>query len=236
MTTAIIVAGGSGLRFGGELPKQFTVVCGKPVIVHTLLMFNSHVEIDRIIVGCREDNIPLMREFTAKWGIDKAQKIIPGGENRQGTVFNCIMAADCAKDDTVLIHDAVRPLVTGFIIAENIRLAKEYGAVNTCRKTVDTLARSFGGETIDEIPPRSEFYQVQTPQTFKYEIIKNAHLRALEKGITNATDDCQLVMESGVKVRIAEGSAINFKITAQEDLVLFEALHEKYCGLSAKSR
>ncbi|MDR1689898.1 MAG: 2-C-methyl-D-erythritol 4-phosphate cytidylyltransferase [Clostridiales bacterium] len=232
MTTAIIVAGGSGLRFGSELPKQYTEVCGKPVIVHTLLTFNFHIGIERIIIGCRDVNIPLMREYAAKWGIEKVQKIIPGGKCRQQTVFNCLTQANCADGDIVLIHDAVRPLVTDFIIEENIRLAREYGAVNTCLKTVDTLARSAGGETVDEIPPRSEFYQVQTPQAFKYEIIKNAHIKALEKGITDATDDCALVMENGAEVRIAQGSAINFKITSPQDLMLFEALYKKYYNLS----
>lgn len=225
MNIAIIVAGGSGTRMGDcAVPKQFADVCGKPLIVRTLEKFDFHNEIDRIIIGCREDFTDTLRDITGKWNLKKIDEIVPGGETRQETVYKCLMKIGNAQNgDIILIHDAVRPLVTADIISRNIAGVKENGAVNTVIPSADTLTRSTTGLTIDEIPPRSEFFQVQTPQSFKYEIIMDAHKNAVKNGVKNATDDCRLVMENGCKVFLAAGDRVNFKVTTPEDLLLFRA-------------
>lgn len=225
MNTAIIVAGGSGTRMGDlKLPKQFTDVCGKPLIIWTLEKFNAHTEIDRIIVGCKAEYLEILKKLAAEWGISKLTDITPAGDTRQETVFNALNAVSSPKDDDIiLIHDAVRPLVTDEIISENIYLAGLNGAVNTVVPSADTLAVSKDGVSIDSIPQRSELYQVQTPQTFKYGIIMKAHKNAVKNGVTNSTDDCRLVMDNGEKVFIAHGSRMNYKITTAEDLDLLRA-------------
>jgi len=223
VNTVIIPAGGSGTRMGNAaVPKQFADVCGKPVIIHTLLKFNAHSEIDAIIVGCRDDYMETLYNLAEKWDIGKLKNIVCGLDTRQGTVFNCLKTCAANPEDIILIHDAVRPLAGDDIISANIEAAGRYGAVNTIIPMTDTLVKSADGQFTDEIPDRNEFYQVQTPQTFKYEIIMKAHLNAKKNGVTDATDDCRLCMDIGVKVFLTRGSRLNFKITTPEDLTRFE--------------
>jgi len=221
MNSVIIAAGGSGTRMNSAIPKQFISVSGKPLIVYTLSVFNDHKDIDEIIVACHEQYIDELKDWILFYGLNKVARIVPAGKSRQESVYNGLNAVSL-KTKIVLIHDAARPLVTGSIIGENILAAELHGAVTTAVISDDTLVKSENGLFIDEPLSREMIYRIQTPQSFKYKIIKDAH----EKNKYNppAADDCGLVSDSGGKIAIVKGDKINFKITTEDDLSLFEKI------------
>lgn len=217
----IILAGGAGVRMSNmNMPKQFADVYGKPVVVHTLEIFDLHMEIDEIIIVCKEDYIDDMKILVRKFDLQKVKAIVKAGATRQESSYNGILAVQ-DTESVLVIHDAVRPLVSARIISENIRLAREHGAVDTVVPANDTIVRSLDGLYMNDVPNRSELYQGQTPQSFKYSVIREAH-EMFPTG--NSTDDCQLLLKAGKKVALVTGDKLNFKITTQEDLVLLKAL------------
>lgn len=226
MNIAIVLAGGSGTRIGGDLPKQFIDICNKPLIIHTLDVFNSNPKIDNIIVICREDFKISLNHWVDKFNISKVKDIISGGLTRQESVFNGLAYLKdlCSKDDIVLIHDGARPLVSSSIIDENIALAQKYKAVNTVIPSADTIIKSIDKKCISSVPDRRQLFLAQTPQSFQYTLIMRAHELALNSENIDATDDCQLVLNLGQEVHLASGSKLNFKITTPEDLVLLKTI------------
>lgn len=227
MAIAIILAGGSGTRMGATAPKQFLRVNGKPIIAYTLEAFATHEEVDGIVVVCRKDRIAELNEIIAEFGIRGVKKIAPEGASRQQSSFiglNAAKEVGAADDSVVLIHDAVRPLVSHRIITECIKTAGEYGAANTVIPATDTIIKS-GGEFADEVLNRNELFHVQTPQAFRFGLIYGAHEDFLKDGgVSDATDDCQMIMKTGGRVALVTGEKSNFKITTPEDLLLFEAI------------
>ena len=216
---AVLLLGGKGERFGGL--KQFCRLAGKKVYLRTL---RRSPLLPFLIRSCssapRERGRSFLKEVLP-WGV--LCDVIVGGKTRQESSYAGLSA--CHEGTKfVLIHDAVRPFVTKEILEENLRLVEEWGAVDTCTLATDTIVHSAGGETIDGIPPRREYYQGQTPQTFSYREICKAHRIALERGIQGSTDDCQLLLALGKKVAIAKGSPSNIKITTALDLFLAEQL------------
>ena len=225
MNIAIVLAGGIGERMGEAVVlKQFMEVCGKPVALYPLEFLNSHPKIDEIIIGCKEENIGYMRGIAGKYRLDKVSGIIPGGDTRQETSYKCVTSLEgkAAGEDIVIIHDAVRPLLTNDIIENNIRLAEKYGAVNTVLPARSTVVHSADGEIISDIPKRNEVYIGQTPQSFQYKVIRDAHRYCHENNIS-VTVDCSLVFRHGGKVALTRGNPADIKITSSCDLKLFEA-------------
>lgn len=226
MNIAVILAGGSGTRMGSDIPKQFIDVYGKPLIIHTIESFDVNSRIDKIVIACKEEWQEDLKIWIRKFGLNKVKYIVSGGETRQESVYNAIRALDgvCENDDILVIHDAARPLISQRIINENIDAAKEYGAVDTVIPTADTIVKSIDNNTIDSIPVRKELYLGQTPQSFKYDLIKSAHENSIEKSTSNATDDCQLVLGINKDVYLVNGDKLNFKITTFEDLLLLKSV------------
>ena len=216
---AVLLLGGKGERFGGL--KQFCRLAGKKVYLRTLETIASSSLFDQVVLVCPEGERELVSQEVLPWGV--LCDVVVGGKTRQESSYAGLSA--CREGtEFVLIHDAVRPFVTKEILEENLRLVEEWGAVDTCTPATDTIVHSAGGETIDGIPPRREYYQGQTPQTFSYREICKAHRVALERGIQGSTDDCQLLLALGKKVAIAKGSPSNIKITTALDLFLAEQL------------
>ena len=228
MKTALIVAGGTGSRMANlKTPKQFVLINGKPLIVYTIEAFQNHPEIDKIIVVCLNDYLDDMKNICEQYQLDKVEAIVPGGNTRQLSVSVGLKTAlniGMQDDDIILIHDGARPLVTSKIISKNIEDCKTFEAVDTVIRATDTIIKSEDNITIGDIPNRNELYQSQTPQTFKYRLIVSAHNHAIEEGETNATDDATLVLKIGHKIHLVEGNKMNFKITTDEDLKIFESL------------
>ncbi len=225
-TTAIILASGIGERFKGNGPKQFTKLAGLPVIVHTLKVFESSNHIDNIIVVTNGENIELVWEYVRQYNLRKVGKVVCGGATRQESSFVGLSCCGTANTGYVLIHDAVRPFITDRIIKEVCEAVIEHKAVDTAIPSSDTIIKISGDNFIKEIPDRSFLQRGQTPQAFEYNLIKNAHEQALEDGITNASDDCYLVLRNGHPVYVANGDEQNIKITYPMDLHIADKLFQ----------
>ncbi|HBW13330.1 MAG TPA: 2-C-methyl-D-erythritol 4-phosphate cytidylyltransferase [Proteiniclasticum sp.] len=227
MNIAIILAGGKGTRMGiVDQPKQFIDIYGKPIMVHTLEMFDVHENIDAIcIVGLKEWHEDI-KIWVRKFEINKVRWIVEGGQSRQESVLNGLSAIkdDVDDNDIVVIHDAARPLVNHRIISDNINTAIKYGCVDTVIPSADTIINSNDGKRINSIPSRNELYLGQTPQSFQYSIIWNAHLHASDEVRKSATDDCKLVLNYGKEVHLVQGDKMNFKITTMEDILLLKSI------------
>lgn len=225
---AIILAGGSGTRIkNANIPKQYITVSGKPVIVHTLEAFQRHVEIDAIVVVCGKGYIDHMRRLTVDFGLDKVKSVICGGDTRQESSYKGLdsLRGITYSDSVAIIHDAARPLVSQSTISDNIAMAKEYGGVTTAVSSADTMLRSRDTVTVAETLQRDGLYFVQTPQSFLFPNILKAHEAAINDNALDFTDDGGLYMKyTNTSLAIAKGSRLNFKITTDEDLQLFQSI------------
>lgn len=226
MNIGVILAGGSGTRMGSDVPKQFIDIYGKPLIIHTLESFDLNSEIDSIAVVCKDEWKEDLNIWIRQFGVNKVKWIISGGNTRQESTYRAIKALEdvCTDEDILIIHDAARPLISQRIINDNIVGAKEYGAVDTVIPSADTIIRSTNDSTIDSVPVRSELYLGQTPQSFKYSLIKAAHEFSINNNTIDATDDCQLVLKLNHDVHLVNGDKLNFKVTTFEDLLLLKSV------------
>lgn len=216
---AVIVSAGKGLRFMEGKKKQFHSLGGKPILAHTLDKFETCPLIRSIllVVG-QEDMDYCLKEIIEQYKFQKISQIVPGGKRRQESVKNGIDALP--KDaDVVTIHDGVRPFVTKAMIEDTIHSAERVGAVVLAMPVKDTIKVSNPDGTVLKTLDRESLWQIQTPQTFRVSVIKEAYYRAAEDGFVG-TDDASLVERLGVKVHILPGSYTNIKITTPEDLFL----------------
>lgn len=240
---AIIFAGGSGARMGSGLPKQFIEVEGKPIIVHTLELFEEHPLIDEIYIACKADYIKTLEKMVKKNMISKVVKIVAGGATGQDSIYNGLSAAfeDNGGDHLVLIHDGVRPNVTEETITANINAAKENGSAITCTKFFETPIVSKDGQIVEDSPNRETFYTAQAPQSFMLGDVFAAHneIRKTNPSYEGIIDTCTLMRTVGKTVHMVEGNRGNIKVTTPEDLYMFRAMVEyretqQALGLSAK--
>lgn len=218
--SAIIVAAGSGKRMGADIPKQFLNLCGKTIIEYTAAVFSGCSAINEIILVSSEEGIEECKKIFDK--SDIKIKYVIGGKERYDSVYNGLKALD-EKTSVVVIHDGVRPFVNNDIIEKSIEAAIEYGASAAGVKSKDTVKICDENGYIISTPVRDFVYNIQTPQTFKKEIILKAYEKAFERGIFG-TDDAALVENIGLPVKIIEGSYNNIKITTPDDLIVGEKI------------
>ena len=178
MNIAIIFAGGSGVRMGAGVPKQFLEINGKPILFHTLSLFEEHHEIDKIYLSVLEDYIPYVWALATEFHISKLAGVVSGGSTAQDSIYKALKKAeeDNPGDSIVLIHDGVRPFIGYDVISKNIESVKKYGSAitsNLCYETV--LISKDNGETVDSLPYRKECYTAQAPQSFFLNDIVKAH-------------------------------------------------------------
>ncbi len=230
MVIAGIVAGGIGARMGQNIrPKQFIELKGKPIIIHTIEKFIVSPDIDYIIVGTHPDWLHLMTDLAGRYftGIDKIC-IIPGGENRNGTIRNIAAAAReryHAEDDAILVtHDAVRPFLSLRMIHDNVQAARTYGVCDTVAEATDTIVRSGNQDFITDIPVRKEMYQGQTPQSFQIRLFEEVYEGMTEEELNIVTDACKLFYLRDYKVKLVRGDVTNFKITYPFDLKMAQLM------------
>lgn len=226
MNIALIIAGGVGARMHQDIPKQFITVNEKPVIVYTLEAFQKHVEIDAIAVVCIQGWENVLTAYANQFNITKLKYIIPGGENGQGSIRNGVYELEkhFDKDDIVLIHDAIRPMVSAEIISDCIVTAKQKGSAIAAIPCAEAMLQTDDGDISTGSYPRANLRRTQTPQGFSIGKICDLHRRALECGITNSVASCTLMIEMGEQVYFSAGSEKNIKLTTVEDIDIFKAL------------
>ena len=211
MIFAAILAGGIGSRMGGtDTPKQFLTLGDKPVIIHTIEKFVINSKFDKILVLSPQSFINhTINLITEYFGENNNIVVLEGGDTRNDTIINSINFIrenfDIDDDSIIVTHDSVRPFVTHRIIEDNINAAKEFGACDTVVPATDTIVESVGGEIINDIPVRDNFYQGQTPQSFKinklYELINDLS----DKETNILTDACNIFVLKGEEVHLVEG-------------------------------
>lgn len=222
----LLIAGGSGNRMHQDIPKQFITVNERPVIVYTLEAFEKHPEIDAIAVVCIEGWEQVLWAYAKQFNITKIQFVIPGGKNGQDSIRNGVFELEkhFDKEDIVLIHDGIRPMVSAEIISDNIRIAREYGNAITVIPCAEAMIQTEDGVVSIGSYPRERLKRTQTPQAFHIGDICDLHRRALEAGITNSVASCTLKIEMGEQVYFSAGSEKNIKLTTVEDIDIFRAL------------
>jgi len=223
---AIIPAGGSGRRMRSQSPKQYLLINGKPVLVHTLLKLQKISLIDDIRVVVPEEDILFVRENMKKpYQLNKISDVIAGGRERQDSVRNGLVGV--GEDyDIVVIHDGVRPFVTEEVLSRVIDAALQSGAAIAGMPAKDSVKEVHSDGSISRTLNRETVWLAQTPQAFQRRIIQEAYHNAAYDGYYG-TDDASLVERLGIPVKMILGNYANIKITTPEDLVLAEALMER---------
>lgn len=229
MNIALIIAGGSGNRMGQDIPKQFMHIDGSPIIIQTMRCFQQHPDIEVIAVVCLRGWETVLQSYANQFSITKLRWIFPGGNSGMESIHNGIYGLreeGCTDDDLVLIHDAVRPLLSQDIISSNIAICKAYGYAITGIKCREAILESHDGFSTKTSIPRDTLIRTQTPQTFRLKNIINAHELAKQKGITDSVASCTLIAElnEDIEMHIVPGSEKNIKITTVEDLEILKAL------------
>lgn len=229
MNIGLLIAGGSGNRMGQDIPKQFMHVDGAPIIIHTLQCFQKHPDIQKIAVVCLKGWETVLQSYANQYNITKLCHIFPGGNTGMESIHNGIYGlkeVGCDDEDLVLIHDAVRPLLSQDIISNNIATCNAYGYAITGIKCREAILESHDGFTSTTSIPRDTLIRTQTPQTFRLKNIIGAHELAKQKGIADSVASCTLVaeLEENIEMHIVPGSEKNIKITTVEDLEILKAL------------
>lgn len=227
--TAIVLAAGKGTRMNSKIQKQFLEVEGKPVIYYSLKCFQESPLIRDIILVTGEKSLSYCKEEIVKrFGFSKVKKVTAGGKERYDSVYAGLCA--CDNTDYVLIHDGARPFVTEEILERTCFAVKETGACVVGMPAKDTIKISDRNKMVESTPAREKVWLVQTPQAFRYSLIKESYESIRCKDMSGITDDAMIVeQESGVKVALVHGSYENLKITTPEDLIIAEAFLR--CGI-----
>lgn len=226
MIHALIIAGGAGERMHQDIPKQFLTVNEKPVIVYTLDAFEKHAEIDDITVVCLDGWEQVLWAYARQFNISKLCSVILGGSCGQESIRNGLFALkkEFDKDDIVLIHDAIRPMVSEEIISDCIVKTRKHGSAIATIPCVEAMLETEDGVISKGTYPRDQLKRTQTPQGFRLGMICDLHQRALDKGITNSIASCTLMIEMGEQVYFSAGSEKNIKLTTVDDIDIFKAL------------
>ena len=223
---ALLIAGGTGQRMGQEIPKQFLNVHDKPVIIYTLEAFQRHPDIDAIAVVCLTDWIHVLDVYARQFNITKLRYIIPGGDSGQASIRNGVFELEkhYSRDDFVLVHDAIRPMVSEEVISDSLKVAQEYGNAITVIPCAEAMVMTEDQQSSEELYPRDQLKRTQTPQVFRIGEICDLHREALARGITNSVASVTLMIELGHRVYFSQGSEKNVKLTTVEDIDIFKAL------------
>jgi 2-C-methyl-D-erythritol 4-phosphate cytidylyltransferase len=222
MVSAIIVAAGKGTRMGAQVDKLWLEVAGRPIVAHTWQKFNDAEVVDEIILVVRDGMETHFTELAGQYGFHKRYRLVAGGAERQDSVWNGLEAVSSGTQ-IVAIQDAARPCTGAELIAATIEAARETGAAVAAQPVTDTIKETADGEIISRTVDRSKLWSVQTPQTFRVEVIREAIATARQKGL-NLTDDtaaCELI---GQPVRLVKSTRPNPKVTVPADLPFVESL------------
>jgi 2-C-methyl-D-erythritol 4-phosphate cytidylyltransferase len=210
----------------GSVKKPYLEIAGKPILAHTLKVFQQCPLVDKILVVVAEgDEQKCFQDVIIPYGVDKADQVVTGGETRQESGFNGLQKLT-SDTDVVIIHDAVRPFVTSEMIEGTLKSASEWGAATVAVPVKDTIKEADDENFVAKTLDRRQLWTIQTPQAFRYELILKAHLYARENHI-QVTDDAWLIEQLGShRVKLVMGSYENIKLTTPTDLIIAEAILE----------
>lgn len=217
----IILLAGNSTRFSNKIKKQFFSINNKPLIYYTISSFEKSPLIDEISLVCQKEDKTLLNKIIEQYNFKKIINIVIGGKTRQESVKNAIDSLSLKDDDNLLIHDGARPLVSSSFIENIIKALENNEAATAAIKMEDTIAIANNDFVISSFEDREKYYRIQTPQAFKFGVIKMAHELAKND---SASDDAQLVKAIGKKVAIVLGDKKMFKVTTLEDAFYIESI------------
>ena len=223
---ALIVAGGKGLRMGEEIPKQFIEVNGQPIIVYTLKAFQRHALIDAIEVVCLDGWQETLKMYVKQYGIDKVQWIVSGGDTVQESIRNGVYHLEgiCQKEDIVIVHDGIRPIVEPSVLTDVISVSQEKGNAVTAMPYNEQIFVADNEESTIRYIPRETVRRVSTPQAYRFDLLDAKYHEAFEKkiGIYGSSYANTMMTDLGVRLYFAAGSDRNIKLTTKDDLEMFK--------------
>lgn len=228
MNIAVLLAGGLDPSFQMDIPKQFVNVYNVPIIVYTMEKFQKHSEIDAIMVACIPGWENMVSAYAKQFDINKLQWVITGGQSGQETsslAANKLMES-CDKNDIVIIHDAIRPMVSDEIITDSINTCREKGMGVAAVTSMDNVMMTDDGVTGKIMISRHAFRRIQTPQTYRLGDLYEAHKEAVEKNICRENDTNNMMSLLGRQITFSKGSDTNLKINTVEDVEMFRALYK----------
>ena len=225
-TSVIIPAAGAGERMGTPVSKQFLLLQGKPIIVHTIERFQACAAIDEIIVAVHSSSREEVELLVREYRLSKVSKIVEGGRRRQDSVWNAIQHID-PRAEIVIVHDAVRPFIQQKLILASIDKALSDSAAVVAVRAKDTIKAGNDQGRFERTLDRSVLWMAQTPQTFRKQVLIDAYVHAGRENI-EGTDDASFVERLNIRPAIVEGSFDNIKITTPDDLEFAEVLARRF--------
>lgn len=236
MNIAVIFAGGIGSRMKNKsgIPKQFLEVGNKPIIAHTIQIFEDNKNIDKIVVSIIPSGLKKMEEIVKQYKFTKVSQIVEGGKTGQISIFNGLKAAERisdSDDDIVLIHDGVRPLINRQVIDDNINSVQKFGTAITTSPAKETFVLVNENYDVEKVVDRKKSFIAKAPQSFLLKNILQMDRKAISEGIVDIIDSSTLMGHYGVKLHIIEGPYENIKITTPDDFYMFKALYDAKHGL-----
>lgn len=227
---AVVLAGGSGRRLGGDMPKQFLTIAGRRVVEYTIDVFERNAAINEVAVVVNPLYLSLMREIVESNRWTKVHQLLQGGEERYLSTLSAIEAYKGCGPCNLIFHDAVRPLVSDRVISDVVEALERHDAVGVAVPLTDTLFKMREhSDEVEAVPPRNLLRRAQTPQAFRYEVIAEAYRKALSDKDFTTTDDCSVVLRymPEVSIHVVEGDESNIKLTYRDDITLIEQFLEK---------
>ncbi|MEO6694454.1 MAG: 2-C-methyl-D-erythritol 4-phosphate cytidylyltransferase [Ignavibacteria bacterium] len=213
----IIPATGTGTRYGGKIPKQFLKIEGKEIIAHTIEKFHSIISIDEIIISSKKEYFDRIKKIIKRNNFFKVKKLTEGGKLRQDSVYSGLSDLKCSDEDLIIIHDAVRPFIGKKKITELIKTALKENCVILGLQVNETIKKVNSKNIIEKTVSREGLWSIQTPQIFRYGILKKSFEKAMNDKFVG-TDESAIVEYSGYKVKVIEGERDNIKITVKADI------------------
>lgn len=227
MNIALIMAGGMGQTLLQDIPKQFLNVYDKPIMIYALEVFQKHPQIDKILISCLDGWQEMCKAYARQFGINKLVGVVTGGPDGQTSAINGLMEMKdyCAQDDIVIIHDAIRPMVTEEIITDCIRICMKNGCGVAAVRCQEPVIRSSDGIKGLETFERFEMMRTQTPQAYPYGRLLDIYQKAQKKGIRGMIHVNTILTQLGEEIFFSKGSDKNLKILTLDDLDIFKALY-----------
>jgi 2-C-methyl-D-erythritol 4-phosphate cytidylyltransferase len=222
---AVIAAAGLGRRMQKDIPKTYLPLAGKPILIHTLEVFERVPEVHEVLVVVHPEDLEFCQEeILAPYPLKKVLRVVPGGKERQDSVYNAlkVLKRESEELEVILVHDGVRPLVPPSLVGRVVAAARRHGAAILGIPCQDTLKRVSSRREVVDTVDRQQLWQVQTPQAFRSELLWRAYQEAMARGLYT-TDEAGLVEALGQPVVVVPGSPLNLKITTQDDLKMAEA-------------